>query len=419
MIPALTCRDQRVEQIGFTIPDSAQPGPGIRPYPVRLGQPGRVLAAAELVDRLLQPRVDLQQPGGVGVCHELTPITRHPRRQVASGNAFQVVDQTGACGDVTGGQIRLAADQQQLGVQCGVGAGQRGTASGLAAGRSEFVAVECAARRRQIVARRAQGELTGLAVAQSQITPVSVGGFEIAGDDLVGFERRTGAAGVHPVRQPLMQLGSLGFQQPAIGDIADEDVMEPPHRLVARVDAARLGEVEAAQPVQRRHDLGSADAGQRGDRAGGEVRADYRGDFEHASVAGIQPLEPGRQQRLDRRRNRDRVYVHRQVPPTGFRDQHTVVDEHPDQFPHEQRVPARRRGQPNQQFIRQVATQHPGGEFGGGIGRQTAQWQRVGDPAADGQQIGPGLPQFGTGERDQQHRSAPHPLDEVLDEVEQ
>ena len=58
------------------------------------------------------------------------------------------------------------------------------------------------------------------------------------------------AARCHPVREPLVQIGAVRFQQAAVGDVADEHVVEAPDRFVTDVGPARLGEFEPAKSVE-------------------------------------------------------------------------------------------------------------------------------------------------------------------------
>ena len=256
VIPAAPGRDQGFEQVDLGITHPSEPGPGVRPDPMRLGQPGGIPASRELVDGLLEPIVGLRQPARIGVDDELAPVADRPRRQRFSRDALQVVDQRRPRGHVTRGQERLTSHQQQLGMQCGIRGGERGAPRRLGARGHQFVTVERAARRRQVASRGSQGEFGAVRITQPEIRSIALRCFQVAGDHLVGFERQVGAAGLHPVRQPLVQIGPLGLQQPAVGDVADQHVVEPPHRRVTGVGSAGLREVEPAQPIEHSNDFG-------------------------------------------------------------------------------------------------------------------------------------------------------------------
>ena len=132
----------------------------------------------------------------------------------------------------------------------GVGIGKRCASCCLSARGDELVAVECAARRCDVMPRRPQGQIVGVLVDVAEFESVGVGGFQMPGDHLVGVESHARAARCHPVGESLVQVRAVRLEQPAIGDVADEDVVEAPYRLIADVGTARLGELEPTKSVR-------------------------------------------------------------------------------------------------------------------------------------------------------------------------
>ena len=240
------------------------------------------------------------------------------------------------------------------------------------------------------MARGSQGELAGAIVDGAEFDPIRVSRFEMSGDHLVGIERHALAARCDPVGKPLMQIRAIRLEQPAVGDVADEHVMEAPHRLVADVGSARLGEFESTKPLEGQLDSLRALIGECTHGAEREVAADHRGDLEHAPIGGVESLQARRQKRMDRRGDGDGVHVDGESPAVRFLDENSVVREHPDQLPHEQGIAAGGRREAAQEFVGQPGgAQHLGGEFCGGAGVEAAEVDRFGYPPADGDEFGP------------------------------
>ena len=107
-------------------------------------------------------------------------------------------------------------------------------------------------------------------------------------------------------------------------------------------------------------------------------------------------------------------------PAGRLLDENPVVREHSDQLAHEQGIAAGGRREAAQEFVGQPGgAEHVGGEFGGRAGVEATEVDRLGHPPADGDEVGPDLAQFGPGEGQHENRHVLHPLDEVLDEVEE
>ena len=258
-------------------------------------------------------------------------------------------------------------------------------------------------------------------VGSAEVESVAVGGFQMPGDHFVGVERNARPTRFYPVGESLVEVGAVRLQQPAVGDVADQDMVETPDRLVTDVGPARLRELEPTQSVEGRLDLRRAPFGQRAHGAQREVGADHRGNLQHAPIRGVEPFQPGRQKRLDRGWDGDGVDVDGESPARRLRRRG------PRRARAFRPAPGRTggclrstRGGDRSSSSRQTGgAQHAGGELGGRAGVQAAQVDRLGYPSADGDEVGPHLAKLGPGQGHHEDRHTLHPLGEVLDEVEQ
>ena len=89
------------------------------------------------------------------------------------------------------------------------------------------------------------------------------------------LDELVGASFLQPAGKPLVQLGPLTFGQPGIGDLADQDMLEP-ERAFAGDRRASLGcdELARGELVERTLDV-LAVAGQRAERSAPEDAADH------------------------------------------------------------------------------------------------------------------------------------------------
>jgi hypothetical protein len=248
-----------------------------------------------------------------------------------------------------------------------------------------------------------QGEIAGVLIGGTELDSVAVGGFEMSGGHLVGVERHALPAGFHPVSHSLVKICAVRLQQPAVRDVADQHVVEAPDWLVADIRAARLGEFEPAKSIEGRLDFRRRGAGERPRGAEREVGADHRSDLEDASIGGVEPFQPRGEERVDRRRDGDGVDVDREPPADRLLDEYPVV-----------------RWEAPQEFVRQPGgAEHIGREFGCRTGVEAIEVDRRGHPPTGVDEVGPDLAQLGPGKGKHENRHLLHPLEEVLDEVEQ
>jgi len=212
--------------------------------------------------------------------------------------------------------------------------------------------------------------------------------------------------------------GLLGHGR--VDGVADQQVAELVAGLGGQPGRGRAQELAPHQPAQPGRHLGPG-AGRRqlGHRVALEGLADHRGPLQQVPVAAVQPVETGRDQRLDGRGHGSGGQVAGHLPATGLAAQPALLDQGGQQLLDEQRVPAGGPGDPL-----------PGrGGQGPGAGQSVQQRPRVVRPQrlqqhADGvgPAAGPGralLQQLGPGDGDEQDRGLVAALAELLDQVEE
>jgi hypothetical protein len=123
-------------------------------------------------------------------------------------------------------------------------------------------------------------------------------------------------------------VGALELRQAAVGDLADEDVLETVGHL-ARDRRAALGEDEIAQHQAFEHGLDVELRGEMRERARPEHAANYGGTAKRTPLVRVETVDPGGDERL-----------HRVGDALGG-GVAFLFDEHADRLLDEQRVSAR------------------------------------------------------------------------------
>ena len=189
-----------------------------------------------------------------------------------------------------------------------------------------------------------------------------------------------------------MEVRAIRLQQPAVGDVANQHVVEAPDRLVADVGTARLGELEPTQSVEGRLALLPLRCPASARTAPSEKSVPTTEAISSTRRSrGVEPLQPGRQKRVDRRRDGDGVDVDRE-PPAGRARRRGP--RRATSIPISSRT---NRGLPPVDDGRRrrsssgsrAAPSTLGGELGGRPGVEAAEVDRLGYPPADGDQVGP------------------------------
>ena len=226
---------------------------------------------------------------------------------------------------------------------------------------------------------------------------------EVVGTDLDElFARRL----VQPLRHLQVELGTGGLREPGVGDVADQDVLEAVG-LLARDRGAVLAREKVAlqQAVEDRLEL--VDVGREvGDGAFPEDPADHRGALQQPLFVPGQPVDAGRDDRLQRVRN----------PLRG----RAALEQHPGRLLDEERIalgllqqrPRARRGRElviGEQRIEKLLALLRGERLE--LDRGGAQSPTT--PA------GPDVEQLRPREADDQQRRVLDALGEVLDQLEQ
>ncbi len=140
--------------------------------------------------------------------------------------------------------------------------------------------------------------LDGL-VVQSELPAEANGLLEVVAANLVVLFAE--AALREPLRETLMVCGTATQGSGFVRGIVDERVPEGEAVLAGDHRGGRLEELAPDEPEQGRSECFVALA-ERGDCTRPEVLADNRGAFEHVSLGRLEPVEPGGEEGLDRRR---------------------------------------------------------------------------------------------------------------------
>ena len=193
-------------------------------------------------------------------------------------------------------------------------------------GRPTLVAIErapsCAREHRTAFQR----DRTGLVRDPSELRTRDVCLLEVVSDELVVARHLLVTTRLEPRREARVEVGAKLLRHRRIGDVPDEHVVEP-EAVVALVERAvgaeqllpREGEQRAAQPI------GLVRGQKLGDRAAVEQPTFDRGALQHRTLPRLEAIDPGREERLDRRR-------HRLVRNLG------IVGEHGEHLLDEQRI---------------------------------------------------------------------------------
>ena len=214
---------------------------------------------------------------------------------------------------------------------------------------------------------------------------------EVVAEDLVRLDEIV-AVLFEPVGEALVQFGSGGLGQGVVGGVADQQVAE-----AEGVVSGELGPVGADQLLA--HERGQARCHLAVVREGldGAAVEDLpldRAPLEHRALRGVELVEAGGEQGLERRRDGDLAFCLRG---------------HRHHLGHEQRVAARPRGRSARGGLRRRPS---------GISSSTSVSGSGSSRSSTGQSARP-LGQFRPGEAEQQHRRAAGEQGDVLDEVEE
>ena len=190
------------------------------------------------------------------------------------------------------------------------------------------------------------GEGPGGLVRRRQLEPVTVGGLEVMGDDLLDLGQPTAGGALQPGRQALVELGPPLLGQGPVGGVTHHQMTEAVGVLVER---GRIGTHELAldEDPQLDGNLGlGRPRGQLADRHALEHLADHRRAPDRIPGRRFELVETCADQGMDGRRDRqlaELVVSHRvAVSPR----QPAGIAQHGNELLDEQRVPLGRRGDP-------------------------------------------------------------------------
>ena len=186
---------------------------------------------------------------------------------------------------------------------------------------------------------RPQGEGPRPVVLRPQGQAVGPRLVEVVAGDLVEVGESVAGGPLEPVGELLVQLGPLQLRQAVVRGVADEQVPEPIGLAAAVGSPVGPDELLADEAHQlARHAGATLGRRQLGHVALAELLADDRGPLDRPALAVAQPVEARREERLDRRRDRDRLEVADDQRAVGVALDEAVVEEHLDDLLDVQRV---------------------------------------------------------------------------------
>ncbi len=171
---------------------------------------------------------------------------------------------------------------------------------------------------------------------------------------------------------PRVELPPALLQQPAVGDLVRERVLE--RVLEIRIEPGLVDELGRLQPVEPAAERLVGQLGDRLEQCQRHVLADDRGDLQEALVLRGKPVDAGRQDRLDGGGNLDRLDRLRQPIPASLPHQRLRLHQRPDRLLQEERVPA-----PDEALLERrqpgIVAEERLQQLGGGLGRERVQPQ--------------------------------------------
>ena len=272
--------------------------------------------------------------------------------------------------------------------------------------RRELAAIERASSRASEQVTSFQSGGAGLGADPTELRAGEVCLLEVVSDDLLLPGQLRAGLRFDPGSEPRVEIGAELLRHGCIRDVSDQDVVEA-EAVVALVERpvrpeqllARQGEEDAAQPVRavRRQELR--------DRAAVEQPPLDRSALEHRPLTRLEPVDAGREERLNRRR-------HGVVCCLG------IVGEHGEHLLDEQRVALGRVDDAIAERGSDVAVVHqPLDQILGLVVAQRG--ERDEGRAPPGCRPGrPGVEEVGAREAEEQDRGAAREAEDVLEQVE-
>ena len=165
-------------------------------------------------------------------------------------------------------------------------------------------------------------QLPAVLVDRAQLRQVRAGLLQMVAEDLRVLARPLAGGALQPVREPLVEARACLLEDPLVGHLADQDVLEGEGRLAGKPGGVGLDEVLALQGPQRLVEHGPVTARELEGSPLAEGPPDHAGGLDHGALGRLQPLDPGRQEGVDGGRHR----------------RARLLDQHPHELLHEQRV---------------------------------------------------------------------------------
>ena len=157
---------------------------------------------------------------------------------------------------------------------------------------------------------------------------------------------------------------------------------------------------------------------ERGDRTPREDLSDDGGMLDHRALARFEAVEAGGKQGVDRRRQLQVAWIGDETPPLVVVSQSSLVDQHPHELLHEERIAGCRRRDPVARLLPEIAFEQVGDQEPDVVVRELLEHDR----RRTRLQRGPERPQvekLGTGEATEEERDAPAAGAHVFEQVDE
>ena len=265
----------------------------------------------------------------------------------------------------------------------------------------------CSAPRAAIVslaaARRPRSSSARVGVVE--LEPIAVGAFEVVADDLVLLDER--CVLVEPVGERLVELGPGPLGERVVGGVADQEVAEAERLLVG---VGRLVGPDHLLAHEREEVSGHVvPLGGGRELLHGAAVEDLALDgaaADHVPLAGAEPVEPGLEERLNRRRDDDLSLA-------------AVLAHGGEHLLDEQRISVRGLQDPRSYVVRELCSaREPGDQSLAVLARERLEQDR-GRVELAAAPVGPQLEQFRAGDAEEEDRCVARPVRHVLDQVEE
>ena len=319
--------------------------------PARADERLRVVVGREQLDRRLRLAMEAIDRDGRRRQLELDLPAAHLRQRagdlVDAGRSVELVEHADGLGVASGFHERLAEVHDDAGARR-MPRGQQGRRTSEQSGRR----VEVGAARSPPPGRRealggACAERLCLVVDGAELGAVAVALLEVVPEDLLVLDDPRGDQALQPVGELPVEVRTELLRGRVVGGVPDEDVLEAEGRLAREARLGGADEVLGGEGLEARlHRRARGGLRELDDGATVEDLALDRATLERGACLGLEPVEARAEERVQARREGERVEVALEGADAVLHAQHALVHEHRDELLDEEGVATRRSREP-------------------------------------------------------------------------